>query len=70
MPTMTAEPALSPLAATDHCDAEASQITAYVRVAKGAKFLDLCKHHFETNEIALLAAGFVVVDDQRLILSA
>lgn len=69
MPTLTVERAFNRLTAIDYCDAEAALIKAYVRVARGTKILDLCKHHFETNQAALMAAGFVVVDDQRLNLS-
>ncbi len=54
------------LTATDYCDADAAiEIAAYVRLAKGNQTLDLCKHHFDINEAALLAAGWIVTDDRR-----
>ncbi len=53
------------LTGRDTCDADLAPIPAYVRVAKGRRTLDLCKHHFEINEADLLAAGWTVTDDRR-----
>lgn len=49
------------------CDQNATGAeTAYVRlIGPNGKVLDLCKHHYETNEVALLFKGFAVVIDTR-----
>ena len=53
------------LTVRDTCDADLARVPAYVRVAKGGRTLDFCKHHFESNEADLLAAGWTVTDDRR-----
>lgn len=53
------------LTGRDTCDADLAQVPAYVRVAKDGRTLDFCKHHFESNEAGLFAAGWTVTDDRR-----
>ena len=49
-----------------HEDYPGCQERAYVLVLFSTGFdLAFCKHHFEWNELALLQAGAVVVDDNR-----
>ena len=48
------------------CDATASgSEDAQVRLARGAAVLDLCSHHYSKLELALLAAGWRVIIDNR-----
>jgi len=48
------------------CDATASGAeNSLVRLGKGLLMLDLCGHHFAELELALLAAGWQVTDDNR-----
>jgi hypothetical protein len=48
------------------CDATASgSEDAQVRLARGAGVLSLCAHHYSKHELALLAAGWRIVSDNR-----
>jgi hypothetical protein len=48
------------------CDATASgSEDAQVRLARGAGVLSLCAHHFTVHELALFAAGWRIVADNR-----
>jgi hypothetical protein len=47
----------------DRCDT--CQAQAFVRVAKGPCDLLFCAHHFTKSELALLAQGFQVTEDER-----
>lgn len=39
---------------------------AYVWLVNEEQFdLTLCKHHFEQHEVALMAAGWAVLEDER-----
>jgi len=47
----------------DNCDR--CGVQAYVRLVKDTYVLDLCGHDYGTHSLALLAAGWEVVDDTR-----
>lgn len=51
---------------SDRCDRCAAQ--AYVRVELKAGELLFCGHHFAANELALVSAGALVMNDEREIL--
>lgn len=55
--------ATEPLTALDRCDRCGAQ--AYVRTDLNDSELLWCNHHFTKNELTLLAAGAVVVRDER-----
>ena len=48
------------------CDATASgSEDAQVRLARGAGVLDLCGHHADKHGLALIAAGWRIIADNR-----
>ena len=60
-PIATAQPAIPDLTLTDTCDQCGA--AACVRVAvTDAQHLDFCGHHYAEHEMALLAAGYRVLD--------
>ncbi len=62
----TEVPTVETLKVADRCD-ELCNAQAYVRVLLPLHGMELsfCKHHFEENELSLMAKGAVVIEDIR-----